>query len=118
MISIIPLKKKIFMKLDVFSDTGFIDCGIPQGSILMPLLFHLPHALNETGLYVCIIILGYNICIFYQDKYVEYVGEIKKVLNKEFSSLCEWSTDNKLSVHVRDDKTKKLLPLERKAPQN
>ena len=39
----------------------------------------------------------------YQDKNVE---KIEKVLNREFSSLCEWFIGNKLSIHIWDDKKK------------
>ena len=34
------------------------------------------------------------------------VWKIKKVLNQECSSLCEWFIDNKLSIHFGDDETK------------
>ena len=60
----------------------------------------LPQALNEYGSYL----KADNICIFYQDKDVE---KTEKILNKEFSSLCEWFIDNKLlSNHFGNDKTK------------
>ena len=35
--------------------------------------------------------------------------EIEKDLNKEFSSLCEWFIDIKLSSHVGDDKKKNFF---------
>ena len=45
-------------------------------------------------------------CIFYQQ---EDVKKIENILNKEFSSLCQWFIDNKLSIHFENDKTKSIL---------
>ena len=59
-------------------------------------------AFNETGSYLH----ADNTSIFYQDQYVE---KIERVLNKEFSSLCEWFIANKLSIHFGDDKTKSIF---------
>ena len=44
-------------------------------------------------------------CIFYQH---DDVKKIENVLNKEFSSLCQWFIDNKLSIHFGEDKTKSI----------
>ena len=51
-----------------------------------------------------VIPLCWRYFILYQDKDVE---KIKKVLNKEFSLLCEWFIDNMLPIHFGDDKKNK-----------
>ena len=73
--------------------------------------FSLPQALYETGSYLC----ADDTLIFYQDKHVE---KTEKVLNKEFSSLCEWFIENKFSIHFGDDKIKTIFCLKLKAHQN
>ena len=35
--------------------------------------------------------------------------KIENVLKKEFSSLCQWFIDNKLSIHFGKNKTKSIL---------
>ena len=45
-------------------------------------------------------------CIVFQHK---NVTEIEKQLLRDFSSLCDWFVDNKLSVHFGQDKTKSIL---------
>ena len=81
-------------------------CGIPQGSILGPLLFllyinDLPQAVVSDSL-----LYADDTCIVFQH---ENVTEIEKQLLKDFSSLCDWFVDNKLSAHFGQDKTKSIL---------
>ena len=45
-------------------------------------------------------------CLLFQHK---DVSQIEKVLSSNFSSLCDWFVDNKLSIHFGDDKTKAIL---------
>ena len=45
-------------------------------------------------------------CIVFQYK---NVTEIEKQLLRDFSSLCDWFVDNKLSVHFGQEKTKSIL---------
>ena len=95
--------RKYFVTLEnVFSDARLISCGVPQRSILGLFLFLI--YIND---------LPKAFCIFYQDK---DVGKIEKVLSKEFSSLCEWFIDNKLSIHFGDDKTKAIFFSRMKSP--
>ena len=37
------------------------------------------------------------------------INEIEKQLNVDFSSICNWFVDNKLSIHFGEDKTKSIL---------
>ena len=37
------------------------------------------------------------------------IQKIEEQLNSDFTSLCEWFIDNKLSVHFGEEKTKSIL---------
>ena len=45
-------------------------------------------------------------CLIYQHIDVE---EIEKQLNKDFENICDWFIDNKLTIHLGEDKTKSIL---------
>ena len=45
-------------------------------------------------------------CLLVQHK---DVSEIERILTINFSNLCDWFVDNKLSIHFGDDKTKSIL---------
>ena len=88
------------------SSDGTLACGVPQGSILGPLLFLLyvndmPQAVS-CDLYL----YADDSCLVYQHKDVKV---IEQQLNKDFSNLCDWFVDNKLSIHFGEDKTKSIL---------
>lgn len=42
------------------------------------------------------------------------VKEVKATLNMEFTSLCNWFVENKLSVHFGEDKAKCIIFRRRK----
>ena len=93
--------------INAFSEAGTLKYGLPQGFILGQLISLLyvndrPQSLSNAGSYL----YADDTCIFYQH---EDVKKIENVLNKEFSPLCQWFIDNKLSFHFGEDKTKSIL---------
>ena len=90
-----------------FSEAWIINCRVPQGSVLEPLLFLLytndiQQALSDSHTHL----YEDGTSIFYQDK---DVAEIENFLNEDFANLCELLVDNKLSIHFGGDKTKCIL---------
>ena len=89
-----------------FSSPGKLLCSVPQGSILGPLLFLLyvndmPQAANFD-----LLLYADDTCLIYTGK---DINTIEEQPNTDFSSLCDWFVDNKLSVHFGEEKTKSIL---------
>ena len=91
---------------DKLSNRGYLKCGVPQGSILGPLLFLLYVNDMKQAIKSDLLLYADDSCILYQHKEVKV---IEKRLNEDFSSLCDWFVDNKLSIHFGEDKTKSIL---------
>ena len=88
------------------SSAGKIICGVPQGSILRPLLFLLyindmPQSV-ETDLFLYADDTG--LVFQHKDR-----NKMNEQLNKDFHNICLWFIDNKLSIHFGEDKTKCIL---------
>ena len=88
------------------SSPSKLSCGVPQGSILGPLLFLLyvndmPQAVKSE-----LLLYADDTCLIYMGKDIQ---KIEEQLNSDFTSLCEWFIDNKLSVHFGEEKTKSIL---------
>ena len=89
-----------------YSDPSNITCGVPQGSILGPLLFLI--CVNDMAQAVKSNLFLYadDSCLIFQGKDLK---EIKKQLNEDFTNICEWFVDNRLSIHFDEYKTKSIL---------
>ena len=53
-----------------------------------------------------LLLYGDDTCLIFQHK---DITEIESTLNINFSMLCDWFVDNKLSIHFGEDKTKSIL---------
>ena len=54
-----------------------------------------------------------ELLLYADDTCLIYIGKdtktIEEQLNRDFNSLCEWFIDNKLSIHLGEEKTKSIL---------
>ena len=63
----------------------------------------MPQAVNSE-----LLLYADDTCLFFMDEDSKTIGD---QLNKDFNSLFEWFTDNKLSIHFEGGKTKSFLEL-------
>ena len=88
----------------VLSSAEQITCGVPQGSILGPLLF-LAYVNDMKASVKC------DLLLYADDSALIVSGnnilEIENILSRELKSVSEWLVDNKLSLHL--GKTESIL---------
>ena len=80
-----------------YSDSSNITCGVPQESILGPLLFliyvnDMPQAVKSN-----LFVYADDSCLVFQGN---DVVETEKQLNEDFKNICEWFVDNRLGIHL------------------
>ena len=90
---------------NVESEMSTVVCGIPQGSILGPILFllYINDLANVSNKLKCIMFAD-DTNVFYSDKCLE---DVYKVVNDELNKMNNWLKVNKLSLNV--DKTKYMI---------
>ena len=82
-------------------------CGVPQGSILGPLLFLLHFNEAASILSKCKIVkYADDTVMFYSHKDIQ---EVEKVLNNDFALLTNWLEQNELIVNTKKGKTKVMM---------
>ena len=91
---------------DKFSTSSDLRCGVPQGSILAPLLFLLYINDMPQAADCDLFLYADDTSLIFQHKDLE---RVKEELKKNFSNICDWFVDNKLSIHFGEDKTKPIL---------
>ena len=89
-----------------FSEKARLVCGVPQGSILGPLIFLIDANDMAQAVKCDLYLYADDSCLVYTGKDIKV---IEKTLNENFNSLCNWFVENKLSIHFGEDKTKSIL---------
>ena len=84
-----------------FSDPWNLTCGVPHGSMLGPLLFLLYVNDMPQAVKCDLFLYADDTCLTFQH---EKVKQIEDQLNLNFSSFCDWFIDNKLSIHLGEDR--------------
>ena len=92
---------------DTISQQLAVNCAVPQGSILGPLLFLLHFNEVPEMLSCCNVIL-------YADDTVLYfhhkdLHEIEKALTNDLRTLSAWLQDNELLLNMKKGKTEVML---------
>ena len=92
-------RKQFVVWQNSFSSLKPVSCGVPQGSILGPILFllYINDLPNSTNL-LKFILFADDTNLFYSSKDQK---EATSVINRELRSVSEWMNCNKLSVNLK-----------------
>ena len=88
------------------SDKASITCGVPQGSILSPLLFLMYINNMSQAIESELLLYTDDTCLVFQHRNIKVIEDY---LNRDFSTLVDWFVHDRLSTHFGEDKTKSIL---------
>ena len=95
------------MPIKLFSALGICMYSIfPVDPFISPLLFLLHANDMLQAVHSDLFLYADDSGLTFQHKDVH---TIEHQLNKDFANLCEWFVDNKLSIHLGEEKTKCIL---------
>ena len=89
------------------SDTKSISCGVPQGSILGPLLFLLHFNELPSLLKKCKMIMYADDTVLYYHH--QDTKEIEKAISNDISIVSTWLQDNELILNLKKGKTEFMV---------
>jgi hypothetical protein len=91
-----------------FSDTRLQKAGVPQGSVLGPLLFTI--YINDLPK-----VVKFCLTLMYADDVILYfsgktIAEVQSALQKDFENIAEWSALNGLTISISKTKSMMFYP--------
>ena len=91
-------RKQYVVHIDISSNFQYIKCGVPQGSILGPLLFllYINDLINTTPV-LSFVLFADDSNIFYSHR---SLNTLINILNNELPKLSLWFQCNKLSLNI------------------
>ena len=91
-------RKQVVIANGEISSEKAISCGVPQGSVLGPLLFLLYiNDINNSSKEIDFRLFADDTSIFFADKKLEF---IERHVNTQLAKVSEWLLANKLSLNV------------------